>query len=201
MGESIRDWLARLLAGARPVQAPARPKPATAAPAPAPRASEPVAVPAAPRLLRQGSKGYEVHEVVLHTTATSGDWHKGKTAGEMMAEVRRWHVEERGWKREGYHGLIAPDGSWADGRPFTMIGAHVQERNRGTLGFALVPVRTVDPRRIGRFEDWYTEAQRKTLRAKLRAVGAMTDLKWVTGHNDYAAKTCPGFYVKQEDWL
>lgn len=32
MGEALRDWLARLLAGARPVQAPAQPKPPTAVP-------------------------------------------------------------------------------------------------------------------------------------------------------------------------
>lgn len=195
-------WLTRLLAALSRPTHPDSASPAPAAPAPAPRVPEPqLIVPAAPRMIRQGKAGYEVHEVVLHTTATSGDWHKGKTAAEMMAEVRRWHVEERGWKREGYHGLIAPDGSWADGRPFTMIGAHVAERNRGTLGFALVPVRTVNDRKIGKFEDYYTEAQHKTLRAKIRAVSAMTDLKWVTGHNDYAAKTCPGFHVEQEDWL
>lgn len=194
MGDSITDWLKRLT-GARPAPRP------TPAPEPEQSAHEALPVIHMPRVIRQGSKGYIVHEVLLHTTATAPGWWKDKTAAEMMAEVRRWHVEERGWKREGYHGLIAPDGSWAEGRPFTMIGAHCAERNRGTLGFALVPVRTVDTRRVGRFEDYYTEAQRKTIRAKLRAVQAMTDLKWVTGHNDYAARTCPGFTVKTEEWV
>lgn len=157
--------------------------------------------PKEPPMIYQGKARYPVREAVLHTTATSADWWKGKTAEQMMAEIREWH-KRRGWRAEGYHGLIAPDGDYAQGRAFTEIGAHVMERNRGTIGLVLVPVKDVDPRRIGRFEDYYTEDQRIALKAKLAALGAMTDLKWVTGHNDYTdAKTCPGFHVRQEEWL
>lgn len=151
-------------------------------------------------MIYQGRAQYPVHEVDLHTTATAPDWWKGKTAEQMMAEIREWHIKW-GWKREGYHGLVAPDGSWADGRPFTMIGAHIMERNRGTLGFTLVPIRTVRTDRLGKFEDYYTEAQRQTVKRKIAAVAAMTQLKWVKGHNDYAARTCPGFKVEQEEWM
>lgn len=153
-----------------------------------------------PPMIYQGKAQYPVHEIVLHTTATGPDWWKGKTADQMMAEVREWH-KARGWRREGYHFLVAPDGSTADGRPFTEIGAHVKERNRGTIGPVLVPIRTVRTDRLGRFEDYYTEAQRATLRRKIAAIAAMTQLKWISGHNDYAAKTCPGFQVEQEEWM
>lgn len=195
------DRLWGALAGAARSPAPDLPKTFPPAPAPAVRAVEPRLIAPATPMIRQGKAGYEVHEVVLHTTATPGDWHKGKTAVEMRDEVRRWHMRDNGWRDIGYHWLIAPDGSAAAGRSFTEIGAHVAERNRGTIGIVLVPVRTVDGRRIGAFDDWYTQAQRRALRAKIAAISAMTDLKWVTGHNDYAAKTCPGFYVKEEDWL
>lgn len=154
-----------------------------------------------PPMIHQGAGRYPVHEVIIHTTATGADWHKGKTAQQMVDEIRVWH-KRLTWRDIGYHGLIAPDGSYAQGRAFTEIGAHTMERNRGTIGLALVPVRDVDHRRMGRFEDYYTEQQRIALKANLAALSVMTDLKWVTGHNDYTAmKTCPGFHVKQEEWL
>jgi hypothetical protein len=152
-----------------------------------------------PPMIMQGSN--EVREVVIHTTATGADWWKGKTAKQMVDEVRAWH-KRQGWSDIGYHGLIAPDGSYADGRPFTKQGAHVKERNRGTIGLVLVPIAEVDPHRIKTFEDYYTDAQRNALRRKIAAIAAMTELRWVTGHNDYTkAKTCPGFYVKQKEWM
>lgn len=151
------------------------------------------------RVIMQGD--YEVHEVILHTTATGADWWKGKTAEQMVAEVRKWH-KAQGWRDIGYHGLIAPDGSYAQGRPFTQQGAHVKERNRGTIGLVLVPVADVDPHRVKRFEDYYTAAQKDALKRKIAAIGAMTRLDRVAGHNSYTtAKTCPGFYVDSADWM
>lgn len=157
------------------------------------------AQPQSPRVIMQGP--YEVHEVILHTTATGADWWKGKTAEQMVAEVRKWH-KAQGWRDIGYHGLIAPDGSYAQGRPFTEQGAHVKERNRGTIGLVLVPVADVDPHRIQTFERYYTEAQRDALKRKIRAISAMTRLDRVSGHNDFtSAKTCPGFHVVSKEWL
>jgi hypothetical protein len=55
---------------------------------------------------------------------------------------------------------------------------------------------------VGRFEDYYTDAQRRALKAKIAEIAGMTDLRRVSGHNDWTtAKTCPGFKVRQEDWL
>lgn len=188
MPDTLRGWRDRFLAAFSPrlgeippPKAPARPAPAQA------------------RVIMQ--VGVPVTEVIIHTTATGADWWKGKTAAQMVAEITGWH-RKNGWRTIGYHGLIAPDGSWAPGRPFTEKGAHVKERNSGTIGITLVPIKDVDPRRVGRFEDYYTEAQRKALKAKIAAIAAMTDLKTVSGHNDHTkAKTCPGFYVKPGEWM
>jgi N-acetylmuramoyl-L-alanine amidase len=145
--------------------------------------------------IRQGAKGYLVNEVILHCAAVDGDWHRGKNAAQVKAEIRQWHLA-RGFADFGYHGLFMPDGTFLEGRPFTRIGAHVMERNRGTLGFLMVESRTITG--ITRFESWFTAAQRKAVTEKIASIPG---IKWVTGHNDYANKLCPGFKVKDEDWL
>jgi N-acetylmuramoyl-L-alanine amidase len=150
-------------------------------------------------MIRHGTT--PVDEVVIHTTATPSSWFKGKTAADMVREVTSWH-RKNGWRTIGYHGLIAPDGTRANGRPFTEIGAHVKEKNRGTIGITLVPVNDVDPHHIGRFEDYYTKEQRAALKAWIAEIDKLTPIKRVTGHNDYTnAKTCPGFKVRSEEWM
>lgn len=143
----------------------------------------------------QGSARYIVNEVVLHCAAINTGQFGNMNAAQVKAEIRQWHLA-RGFKDFGYHGLFMPDGTFLEGRPFTTIGAHVVERNRGTLGFLMIESKKITG--ITRFEDWFTEAQRKAVRAKIASVPC---IRWVTGHNDYASKLCPGFKVRDEDWL
>ena len=145
---------------------------------------------------------YPVTEIVLHTSATPAEWWHGKTVEQMRDMIDQWH-RDRGWRGIGYHGVFAPDGSFAAGRKFTDQGAHVKERNRGTLGFCLIPSRaTVSSGHIKTFEDYYTPAQRDAVKRKIAAVAAMTDLRRVSGHNDYTdMKTCPGFQVISKEWM
>lgn len=149
-------------------------------------------------MIYQGNARYPVTEVVLHTTATPGDWWKGKTALSMAGEVRRWHMD-RGWRDIGYHRLFAPDGTMALGRSIYEIGAHVIGHNRGTIGLAMVPVRTHDG--IREFEDYFTEAQRGAVKKYISDLVELTPIARVTGHNEYAPKECPGFWVDSEAWL
>lgn len=147
----------------------------------------------------QGSAGYSITEACLHTSATGPEWWKGKSAGALRDEIRRWHIEERGWRDIGYHYVVAPDGTVATGRPLHEIPAQVQGHNRGVAGICLVPVREVTA--IARFEDWYTPAQFKAVRGLLRTLQGATDLRRVTGHNQYAARLCPGFRVVSAEWM
>jgi hypothetical protein len=117
------------------------------------------------------------------------------TGAQIRAEIEAWHLE-RGFKKIGYHGIFLPTGEFILGRPFVEIGAHVVERNRGTLGFTMIESKPIT--RIGVFDDWFTDRQRVAVRAKIKSIPG---IKWVTGHNDYANKLCPGFDVKQGDWL
>lgn len=146
-------------------------------------------------MILQGKAKYPVNEVVLHCAAIPGDWHEGKTAEQVRAEVEVWH-KKRGFSTIGYHGIFMPNGEYIQGREFTTIGAHVVERNRGTIGFLMIESQTIE--KMGRFEDFFTEMQRKAVRAKIKS---LPGIKWVTGHNDYANKLCPGFKVRDEDWL
>lgn len=158
-------------------------------------------------MIYQGKARYPVHELILHTSATPGGWDDGKTDEEVLKAFWKWHVTDNGWRKIGYHRIIRPSGRilWDTNylRSITEIGAHVRERNRGTLGVCLIPERTVPNvmRKNARFEDYYTEAQRVTVMDYVDDVAALTDLKWVTGHNDYAPKSCPGFKVHARDWL
>jgi len=151
------------------------------------------------KTIHQGRAGYPVREVVLHTSATPGSWHVGKTADKMRDEIRSWHVDGNGWRDIGYHRVIAPNGSIALGRSLWDIGAGVAGHNRGVVHICLVPIRTHDG--IRHFSQYFTDAQADALRNYLRELGALTDIRLVTGHNQYAAKECPGFRVKTEDWI
>lgn len=146
-------------------------------------------------MIFQGKPRYPVREAILHCASIRTGQFEGMRPFQVFMTINRWHVE-RGFKGFGYHGLFMPDGTFYGGRPFDQVGAHCIERNRGTLGFLLIESRKID--RIGEFEDWFTEAQRASVKHRLSlALG----LEKVSGHNDYANRLCPGFKVNTRDWL
>lgn len=149
--------------------------------------------------IRQGNAGYLVTEVCLHTTATTKSWMHGYTVEEKAAEIRRWHVEERGWRDIGYHYVIDRDGSVAKGRSSWEIGAGVAGHNNGVIHIALVGGH--GGASTDSFFDHYTSAQELALRALLREISKQTPLTLISGHNDYAAKACPCFKVISDDWM
>ena len=154
------------------------------------------------RMIYQGRARYPVREIVLHCAALSNPdrfYRDFPTIEEMIAEVSRWHVEDNGWRDIGYHIVCAPGGDVGYGRMFHEIGAHVREANRGTIGILMLEVRKID--RMGRFEDFFTEAQRVAVHGEIAKLSALTQIKRITGHNEYAPKLCPGFKVTSADWI
>ncbi|MDT8856446.1 N-acetylmuramoyl-L-alanine amidase [Paracoccaceae bacterium Fryx2] len=148
-------------------------------------------------MIWQGSARHPVREVIVHCTATRPDWMAGRPLAEKRAEVRRWHMQERGWMDIGYHWLIDRDGKIAAGRPETVIGAHVEGHNSGTIGISLIG--GADSAASDPFSRHFTPAQDISLRQLLQGIGMRTQITTISGHNDYAAKACPGFSVSQ--WL
>lgn len=137
-------------------------------------------------------------EIIIHCSATRADWMDGKPTSAKVAEIRRWHTKDRGWNDIGYHYLIDRDGTTVVGRPISVDGAHVQGRNKGTVGVCLIGGHGSDP--TDKFADHFTAEQEDALRKLLEDLQAKYPaITKVSGHNDYAAKACPGFKVSE--WL
>ena len=136
-----------------------------------------------------------IHEIIIHATATPANWRAGEPTSAKVAEVRRWHVEDRKWSDVGYHYLIDLDGTVATGRPLARVGAHVQGHNTGSVGIALFGGKggVAD----GMFADNYTPAQDKALRGLIGRLKAVYPITQISGHNEYANKACPCFKVME----
>lgn len=129
--------------------------------------------------------------LIIHCSATRPDQNV------TVADIRRWHTEPKprgnGWSDIGYHGVIQRDGTLEYGRSVRRMGAHVRGHNRDSLGLCLIGGH--GSASTDRFSDHFTEGQRATLSAIILAAQGFG--LTVHGHNDYAAKACPGFSVAE----
>lgn len=144
------------------------------------------------------------NEVIIHCSATRPDWMRGKTGQQKVDTIRKWHVEERGWADIGYAEIIDRNGKRylgrdldKDGDVFDEIGAHTQGRNKHTIGVCLLG--GFGSSENDKFEDHFTPEQEKALLEFIEDVRQRFGDVEISGHNQYAAKACPGFQVK--DWL
>lgn len=135
-----------------------------------------------------------LNEIVVHCSATRRDWMDGARSVDKVAEIRRWHVRDRGWKDIGYHYLIDRNGTVVTGRPLETIGAHTQGHNTGTVGVCLIGGH--GSAETDKFEQNFTAQQDNALRKVLAdLIRKYPSIRKVSGHNQYAAKACPGFNV------
>lgn len=135
----------------------------------------------------------KISEIIVHCTATQPNWMKGKPTSAKVAEVRKWHVKDRGWKDIGYHFLIDRDGTIADGRPLDQVGAHTQGHNTGSIGISLIGGHGSSANDT--FDQNFTHEQNIALRALIDRLKYENKITKISGHNQYAAKACPGFDV------
>ena len=126
----------------------------------------------------------EINEIIIHCTATeSGHDYSVKT-------IDKWH-RERGFKQIGYHYIIHLDGKIEHGRDVSLIGAHCKGHNRNSIGIAYV-----GGLYCGQPCNTMTAAQMQSLIHVIQLlIEAFPTIKKVSGHNDYAHKTCPCFDV------
>lgn len=163
------------------------------------RAAAPVAAPSPPAqlpvtsaMIHQGAARHPVREIIVHCAATRADWMAGRPLSEKVAEIRRWHLAN-GWNDIGYHHIIDRDGSLARGRAETVIGSHTLGKNSGTIGICLLGGH--GSAETDRFLDHFTPEQDRALRQLIASISLRTQIQRVSGHNEYAAKACPGFNV------
>ena len=138
-----------------------------------------------------------IDTIIIHCTATRPNWWEGKTSQQKVDEVRRWHVEDRGWSDIGYHYLIDRDGTLVEGRPLERTGAHAKGHNTGSVGISLFGGHGGNV--SDHFEDNFTEDQDRALRELMDRLKAEHPIVKTIGHNEVANKACPTFVVR--DWL
>lgn len=131
-------------------------------------------------------------EIIVHCTATPVNWMSGAEAQAKVNEIRRWHVEERGWSDIGYHYIIDRDGTVATGRPVSKSGAHTKGHNANSIGVSLVGGQGGTAN--DKFEDNFTQAQANALRTLIAGLKReYPTITKISGHNQYAVKACPCF--------
>jgi len=139
-----------------------------------------------------------VDTIWVHCSATRQNWMAGHSLAAKVEEIRRWH-RDLGWLDIGYHWIIDRDGQIAPGRHETMTGSHVRGHNARSLGICLIGGHgsaATDP-----FEANFTPAQKRALQNLVTDIKSRTPIKAIRGHNEVAAKACPGFMVAKQDWL
>jgi N-acetyl-anhydromuramyl-L-alanine amidase AmpD len=136
----------------------------------------------------------KVVQLILHCAATPDGKHFTVT------NIDSWH-RERGWYRRasykkllnpdltsiGYHYVIYTDGSVHTGRHEAESGAHTIGQNADSLGVCLIGTRK------------FYAAQWTSLASVVAELEGKHPIEKIAGHNEYAAKECPGFKVPE--WL
>jgi N-acetylmuramoyl-L-alanine amidase len=132
------------------------------------------------------TKRKKTEVIVIHCAMTSAE----QTHVD-AAEIRRWHVEERGWADIGYHWVIKRDGKLEAGRPEWAVGAHVENHNHNSIGICLVG--GCDER--GREQNNFTPEQWATLEGLVVLMCQLYKTTDVRGHRDFPGvkKYCPSF--------
>jgi hypothetical protein len=144
-----------------------------------------------------------IDEIIIHCSATRPEWMMHAKSEDKVEELRRWHVEGNGWSDIGYALVIDRNGSVIKGRDldkdgdvFDDIGAHTRGKNKTSIGVCLIG--GFGSRETDDFLENFTLAQQVSLVEELRdIVSEIPTITKISGHNQYAAKACPGFSVPQ----
>jgi len=130
--------------------------------------------------------------IVIHCAATKPSMNIG------AEEIKKWHVDERGWSDIGYHFVITRDGTKELGRGSDLSGAHARAVNGTSVGICLVGGLSED----NKPENNFTLEQFLTLKDLIKELKMKyPDVKKIIGHYQVepAKPHCPGFNVPE--WL
>ncbi len=107
-------------------------------------------------------------------------------------DIRKWHVEERGWSDVGYHYVVLLDGTIEKGREDKRKGAHVSGYNSKSIGICYIGG--------SKGEDTRTHEQKETLTHLTATLKRLYPGSIVLGHRDFegVTKQCPCFDAKTE---
>jgi hypothetical protein len=145
-------------------------------------------------MIKHGST--PVNTIFVHCSATQPEWMEDSPLSSKVEEISRWH-KQRGFNRIGYHWVIDRNGEISKGRAENEAGAHVKNHNTGSIGICLIGgfgSNENDP-----FDENFTVEQDMALRNLIDDIKTRTKITKIRGHNEVAAKACPGFNVSR--WL
>lgn len=133
----------------------------------------------------------KINKIIIHCAATP----EGKDF--TVQQIDQWH-RQRGFRCIGYHFVIYRDGTVHKGRPIEQVGAHCTGQNANSIGICYIGGCAADGKTP---KDTRTPAQKAALIALVRELKASYPKATVHGHNDFAAKACPSFNVKNDPEL
>ena len=123
----------------------------------------------------------EVKFIVIHCADTKSSMNVS------VGDLRKWHVEERGWSDIGYHHFIKFDGSKHLCRDEKYQGAHCKTVNDKSIAICIE----------GGYEgiNNFTDKQKISLMELIKAKKAIYKNAAVVGHSHFDDKACPSFDV------
>ncbi len=150
--------------------------------------------------------------IVVHHTVTTNAYSQGQVPG-IIAGIRDYHVNTRGWCDIGYNFLIDRFGGIWEGRYQSLdqlpIGGHSQGVNAGTVGIALLgthgssaptsasaaALRSMAEWELGRFgvdPDGTTYLYNAATGSGVKLSEGWVEVPAVVGHRDLVFTDCPG---------
>lgn len=122
----------------------------------------------------------DISKIIVHCSDSDIKAHDN------VETIRKWHVEENGWKDIGYHFLITNDGDVHKCRPVESVGAHTLGENSKSIGICLT----------GRND--FTHDQIFSLAWLSRdLLDNYEGIEGIYPHRDFSPdRTCPNFNLK-----
>ena len=125
--------------------------------------------------------------LVVHCSATKPSMDIG------LREIKRWHVNDNGWRDVGYHYIIRRNGEVELGRSNRDTGAHAAGYNHKSISLCMVGGMAED----NSAENNFTAQQWTALLDLVKQIKVDYPEADVIGHNEISEKECPSFDVQK----
>ena len=110
-----------------------------------------------------------------------------------LTEIRKWHVQDNGWRDVGYHYIIRRNGEVELGRSIRDTGAHAAGYNHKSVSVCRVGGMAED----NSAEANFTAQQWTALLDLVKQLKSNYPNADVIGHNEISEKECPSFDVQK----
>jgi N-acetylmuramoyl-L-alanine amidase len=129
-----------------------------------------------------------ITHIVVHCSATGQD--------AKVEAIQRYWKQNLGWKSPGYHYIIEADGKETQLLSIAQPSNGVKGWNKSIINVCYIG----GVNKLGKAADNRTDAQKRQLMTRLKALKTMFPQAIIQGHKDFpnVAKACPSFDAKSE---